>query len=225
MTAKEVMDSSAALLNDKNLTIFTYASQIPFLNIALDDLQEVLQANNVAITNQTNTSVVVTAGVLTIGGGGGDPALPNGLIEIQRLWERLNGSSDDYIPMVRKEFLPLSVTQTTSLIYWAWMDQVIKFIGATSDRQIRIDYIGNVIPKIADENDNIDILGSLSFLTYRTASLCAQYVGENEKRAGLLNAEANSSIDKLLSINTKSRQAITTRRRPFMAGYKSRRFF
>jgi hypothetical protein len=225
MVAKEIMDSSAALLNDINLTVYTYAKQVPFLNIALDDLQEVLQANNVAITNKTDTEIVVNAGVLTIGGGGGDPALPNGLIEIQRLWERLNGSSSNYIPMVRKEFLPLLVTQTSSLIYWAWMDQVIKFIGATTDRQIRIDFISDVIPKIADENDNIDIIGSQSFLTYRTASLCAQYLGENETRANLLNGEANSSIDKLLSINTKGRQAITTRRRPFMAGYKSRRSF
>ena len=221
MTAGNVMDSAGALLNDVALSVFTYAAQIPYLNIALNELAEELEAHNVESTNQTSTSIVVTAGVTGIGGVG-QPALPTGLVQIQKLWERTNGTTVPYQPMVKKEFLPSFQDQTTSLIYWIYQDQLIKFIGATSDRQVRIDYIRKIITDITAAANTIGIINARTFLTYRTAALCSQFIGENKERADELNSFAGSAIDRLLSTEIKAKQSISTRRKPFMAAYKLR---
>lgn len=218
--ASQIMDSSAALLNDTAVQIFTHAKQLPYLKLAWQELREICQQNNIGISNKVSTSIIVAAGVTVIDAST-VPSLPGDLIEIQELYERLSGSTDDYIPMVRVEFLPPTQVQTNYLTWWSWNGQKLEFIGSTSDQQIRMDYVADLFTTALTPNSNINMINADSFLEYRTAALCAQFIGENAERATVLNQTAQLAIDRFLSINTKGRQSISTRRRPFMQGYKN----
>jgi len=222
MLASEVMNDSAAFLNDRARSMFTYTVQIPYLNVALSELREIMEQNNVPMTNESAVGIVLTAGLTGIGGPNENPALPPDLIEPQELFERSNGTTQDFIPMVKKDFLPNRETLTISLVYWSWQGQMIKFLGATGDREIKINYVANAVPRIVTENDPISVINARTFLGYRTAALCARFIGENESRSQELTGNAQVGMDRFLSISTKGRQSIFTRRRPFMASYKVR---
>ncbi len=225
MLASEVMDLSASLLNDTALSIFTYTTQIPFLNIALSELQEECELNNVPITNKTAVILSIAAGTEGIGGGNGQPSLPPNMIEPLDLQERVSGNAYSFIPMNKVEFVPSNVTPTAYLTYWAWEDEAIKFIAGGSNGvvDVKIHYIQSIFKNIASENDPIVMTNSKTFLMYRNAALCAQFIGENESRAGDLNTMAMLALGRALGISTKGRQSIFTRRRPFNAGWRSRR--
>lgn len=219
MTAGDVMDLSASLLNDSSRSRFTYAVQMPYLNMAMAELEEMFELNNVPSTNKTSAAITVEAGVDTLSFTT-TPALPSDLKEIQELWEKDSGISEDYIPMIHREFLPKVDVLTTNLIYWSWIDQEIKFIGATSDRDVKIDYIKSIFSKVQANTDQITVINCKSFLMYRTAGLVAEFIGENTSRAESLNADALLALDRTLGISVKGKQNISTRRQPFRSGYK-----
>jgi len=123
----------------------------------------------------------------------------------------------------RKEFLQ-AFPASQSLLFWCWEDQQIKFNpnGALSDRDIQLRYIRQAISQAADDASVIGAINARSYLAYKTASLCAMYIGENETRAGILATEAERALERLTGINNKGKQQIMTRHRPFRAGWKSR---
>jgi len=218
-TAGEIMNRSASHLNDTAKSIYTFTAQLPYLNTAIDDLCEELELNNVAITNATSTIIPITTVQTDIGGATG-PALPTDLIEIQRLWERQTGTTDSFQPMDKYEFLPKITVKTSSLGIWSWQKQIINFIGANLPRDVQIDYIATILPLAVDQNSVIIKFNSRGYLSYRTAALCARFIGEDTVRADRLDAEAGRSLERVLGIDTKSRQEFAVRRRPFRSSAK-----
>ncbi len=225
MIASEVMDLVAPLLNDTALSIFTYTAQIPYLNIALGELQEELELNNVPITNKKAANITINAGVEGIGGGGSNPSLPVALIEPIELYERTVGSQYSFILMAKCDFLPVNQVPTAFLMFWQWAGDVINFIpgGATGAVEVQIHYMRDIFQNIANSTDAIDYNRAKTFLMYRTAALCAEFIGENKERSDELNGFAGLALQRTLGIATKGRQSINTRRRPFMAGWRARR--
>ena len=225
MLAYVVMDHASVLLNDKSKAIFTYDIQLPYLNIALVELEEELELNNVPITNRTDALVVVNPGIDGIGGGNGQPNLPPYLVEPITLYEKPFGTAHSFSEMKRVEFLPVNQINTAYLIYWSWVGDRIHFIpgGATSQLTIQMNYVRSVFKHVATDRDEIQYNRARSYLVYRTAALCAEFVGENKTRSDELNGFAGLALQRTLGIVTKGRQAITTRRKPFMSSWKSRR--
>ena len=127
MIASEVMGLSAALLNDTALSVFTYTAQIPYLNMALIELGEELELNNVPVTNKKAETITVLSGVEGIGGGGTQPNLPPGIVEPLTLYERTTGSNFSFIQMAKCEFLPVNQVPTAFLIYWQWSGENYSF--------------------------------------------------------------------------------------------------
>jgi len=230
LTAAQVMDKAAALMNDAAKTTYTYIAQAPYLNMAFDELQESFELNNIPITNQTTASIAVPIGVTQIdaieAAGVGIVTYPVDLVEIQQLFERLAGTGDSFIPMVQREFLPhaTDVSPGQTLQYWIWQDQKIKFAGAVTPREVKLDYIKTLFPTELVGSSIIGVINARSFLYYRTAALCAQFIGENENRASDLNHFAELALDRVTGIGVKGKQSIVTRRRPFMSSYKRRGF-
>lgn len=225
------MDKSASLMNDTAKTVYTYAAQMPYLNMALSELEEHFQLNNIPVTNQTSVPITIVVGIKSINpfdgvGAGPAPNYPQDLVEIQGIYERLAGTLDPFIPLVKREFLPHPIDDlpTESLQYWIWEDQRIKFIGATTNREVKIDYIKTLFPEVTNQAAVLGVINSKSFLQYRTAALCTQFIGENESRARELNDFATVALDRVTGIGTKAKQSIITRRKPFMAAYKRRSF-
>jgi hypothetical protein len=226
LTAGEVMDRSAALLNDPQKTDYTYTAQLPYLNMAIDELVESLEESNSPVTNHSTSSPIVLPvgkNKITPFESLETPHYPIDLVEIQEVAERTAGSQNSFIPLVRREFVQ-PFPAADSFLFWTWEDQSIKFnpSGATAPREIQLKYIRQAITQAVDETGVIGTINARSYLAYKTASLCAQFVGENETRAALLDEKAERALERITGITNKGKQQMMTRHRPFRAGYKSR---
>lgn len=216
-------------MNDTAQTVYTNTAQLPYLQMALQEIQEEFELNNIPVTSVTSAAVTVNAGTTSINpvdgiGAGAAPNYPVDFVEAQQLWERLAGSTDPYIPIKQVEFLPhyLDNLPVESLMYWAFNNQRITFIGATTNRQVKIDYIKKLFPDNITAGTTIGFINAATFLQFRTAALCSQFIGENPTRAEELNSFAQMALDRVIGIGTKGKQATGVRRRPFMASYKHR---
>lgn len=219
--AGEVFDKARFFLNDTVAAVFTDTVLLPALQIAIEDLRLECEDNNIPFTNVTSAAILVPAGVQSIGGDGG-PALPTDLVEIVEMYERIAGTTNDFIQMRRRNFIPKTEFQTTYLEIYTWQKQVVNFIGSTSDIEVKIDYVGNSLNQVVNANSEILIYNSISFLWFRTAALAANYIGENKTRSDELNIESVRCIETMENIGIKNQQSMPIRRRPFMSSYRQR---
>lgn len=216
------MDAAAALLNDVAKSTYSYTVQIPYLNMALRELQELFELNEVPVTDETSSTLTVPASTSEITFTS-TPALPSDLIEPKLLWES-SASVGPYVPMTRVNFLPLSElgVEISQFIEYVWAGQKIKVLPANATIYLKIDYVRNLFATVTTSTDSIGIINAISFLQYRTAGLVAEHVEENKPRADQLNADASLSLDRVIGIGSKGRQAIFIRHRPFRARFKQR---
>lgn len=222
ITADDVFERSRFFLNDNDGAIFNNGVLLKPLNIAIDDLREELQNYDISVTSETSAAITIPAGTTVLGGEGG-PAFPNDLLVPIACWEKTSGSAMDYALMRKVNFLPKYATVTAFLIYWAYQRQVIRFLGATSDIDVKLDYRSSVIRLAETKDSTINVKEAISFLSARTAALAAEFIGENESRAISLNGKATEAMDRLLNLDIKNSQNQVNRRRPFMASFKARR--
>lgn len=230
VTGANVMDISASLLNDRLKQIYTYAAQKDYLRLSLQELRELFELNNIPVTQSTSAVIQINAGVTAIiynaAGTPTNPKLPDDMVEPAQLWERTRGI-DPYIPMTKRDYLPhnLEGVLMTQFIYYVWEAQQIKVLPSNQNNDIKIDYVKQLFPDsgaTVDENTSINVVNCQTFLEYRTASLCAEFIERNQSSAQALGAYALLALDRATGIGVKGKQNIFTRRRPFRAGYKKR---
>lgn len=231
-----IMVNVAALMNDQDRAVYDDDTVLPYFNMALMELKETFELNNIPVTNETSSIINCPAGTEEIGffvatttqptPDPDTPYLPSDLIDIRQVWESWE-NQDNWSPMTRKEFLP-HYLQTGVLIsqflIWAWINQKIKVIPANTDIDIKLDYVRDIFSTIDDTNLGTDlgVVNIDSFMQYKTAALCSLYIGENPERAESLNMQAIDALQRSLGISVKSAQSITTRRRPFRSAFKMR---
>lgn len=229
LTAGDVMNASAALLNDVARQNFgAYTTQIPYLNIALDELQEFFEQNNVPVTDQTSAVINCPAGTIIVPFPPDPvvpdtPYLPTDLVEIQKVWQRTE-NIDPYIPCNRLDGQPLNLAgvETSQFYGYVWEAQAMKFLPANIDIDLKLEYVRQIFTTVEDEDSVINVVNSRSYLENRTAALVAEFAEENPERAARLNAAAGIALDRSLGISTKGRQGMVTRRLPFRARFKRR---
>src|SRR4030095_5786278 len=224
--ASEVMDMAASLLNDTAKSTYTYAAQLPYLKIAANELKLEFQLNNIPVTNVSSQIIPMDIGMIQINPpDGAPPNYPGDLVEIQQVWERAQNSTDPWIEVFHREFLPhfLDDIPVNIFGYYVWQENRIKFCpaGCTSAREIKIDFINDPF-RILDENTAIQIINGKNFLGYRTAALCATFVQQNDERKEACGQGAQMAMDQVLGLGVKGRQDISTRRRPFRSSYRGR---
>jgi hypothetical protein len=227
LVAGTVMDIAASLMNDSAKTRYGYAAQVPYINMALQELEEAYELANIPATQVTSDVIQVDAGttVIPFNNGPGLPSLPDDMIEPQQLWERPR-DINPFIPMTKKDYLPHSLEGVLipQFLYYTWNSQQIEFLEASQDNDIKIDYIGNLFVPVVDENTGINVINARTFLEYRTAALMAEFIERNKTSSDSLNVYAVMALDRATGIGTKGKQNIMTRRRPFRSGYKRRGF-
>jgi len=221
LKVESIFDGSRALLNDQQNAVFTNAVQLEYFKIAYEEIRQDCEDHNIPITNKTTTAIYIPQGTKDIGGPTG-PALPNDLVEVLECWEVPANTNNNYMLMRRLNFLPKTVILTSYLEVYTWAEQYVHFLGANTDVNVKLDYVATGMPDITDENSIIKLINAINFLKYKTAALCAMFIGENETRAEVLQQSALAAKDVLLSILVKNSQGIQTRMRPFMAAYKLR---
>lgn len=225
LTSGDVMDKVAALMNDTAKQNYTYTAQLPYLQMAMQDLRKLLELNNSPVTEETSAIIEVDAGVEAIGFST-TPALPVDLIEIQQLWESPR-DQDSWIPMSRKDYLPhyLENIEVSQWLFWTWISNQIRLLPSIADNDLKIDYIRGLFIDVEDENSELAVINADSYLQFRTAALCAEFIGENPVRALSLNMQAKESFDVMIGIDNKGKQGLATRRRPFRSSWKQRSTF
>ena len=98
-TAATVMLRSGAYLNDPANITFTYVILLPYLRMAMDDLQSVMVENGISFLD-TKTAVLALSAVTSVGiTSASNPALPTDLLLPISLEERPTGSGALFSPM------------------------------------------------------------------------------------------------------------------------------
>lgn len=235
VTAGQIMDRVARLLNDPNRTDYTYAVQIPFLNMAIEEFSDLVSEANSPFSNLTSGNegvgvIIVPVGISFLIPADSSSSLPSewprypiDLIEIQEIGERPQGNTGAFHRLPRKEFADI-IPATSSLLYWTLERGIVRFNpnGANIPIEVQLRYIYQGIPYAVNEGSIIDYIGSRTFLAYKTAAFCAMFIGENETRAKVLEDRAEDALERTINISNKGRQQIVTRHRPFRAAYKMR---
>ncbi len=227
LTAGQVMNKAAVLMNDSARTVYTYLAQIGYLQIALQELREFFELNDIPVTQLVSPVIQINAGITEIvynaTGTPTNPKLPDDFVEPAQLWERARGI-DPFVPMTRRDYLPHSMegVLTSQFVYFVWQNQKITVLPANQNNDIKIDYVRELFQAVVDENSTINVVNAATFLEYRTAALMAEFIERNKTSADGLNAFAVLGLDRVTGIGVKSKQTISTRRRPFRAGYKKR---
>lgn len=222
LVAGTVMNLAASLLNDTARTVYTYAAQLPYLQMALQELREYFEQHSISVTQEVSAVIQVNAGQNQIVyNGTTTPSLPNDFVEPLQLWESTRGQNG-YTPMTRKDFIPPYIADIVTSVFgfYAWNGQAIILPVANADNDVKIQYIRELFVPLVDESSIINVVNAQTFLEYRTAALCAEFIERNITSANSLNSNAVFALDRAAGISAKSKQVIMTRRRPFRGAYK-----
>src|SRR6267142_1614886 len=158
-TPNEIIKTAAALMNDSIQSRYTNAAVLPFFNLALEELEENFELNDLPVTNRTSSTITVPAATSFIGYST-TPALPAGLIEIIELWESDTGQ-EKWIPVTKKIFLPAYMRNPsaplTQFQYYAWKNNQIEFFPSSAIIDLKIDYLGSLFSAATIATINVDI--------------------------------------------------------------------
>lgn len=200
-TVKDALNIARSLLNDDAAVQWTDAVLIPKLQVAHQQLQTKLMLNSIPVTSAESEEITVAIGEVDLG-----EDQPEDLVEPVDMMEKDVGSPDSsYHPMIEVPFLP-KADQTSSLVYWAWIGGRIRFVGATTARDVLLRYTKQLTtPTVVSEDLGVAL--SAAFLGTRVAALCG---GD-----ATLHEQANALLEDLLRINVKGMQGLPRRRLPY----------
>ena len=212
-TAGDVLDFSRVLLNDQAATLYNNTAMLPVLKVAFRELQQKMNLNSLSVDKEQSAMITIPALATSIGFAT-TPALPSNLLYPIELKEKIAGQPDaTYTAMTRSPFVP-DLTQVSRLMYWTWIQEEIRFVGATTAVPIYIRYYLN-LAALSSASTVIPILDSDIFLAYRTAAIAATTIGGMPSKGAILDSQAAMALDDFLGIGVSNRQAMPVRRRPF----------
>ena len=214
-------------MNDAAQNLYTNVACLPYLNLALDILQETYEHNDIPVTHHATPKVITIPTGIGLVGFDTVPALPSDLIEFIQLWESASGLND-WTPIIKRDFLPHYLEDGTTIsqfLIWTLDKGRVKLIPANQNIDLKIDYtcsIFNTPILIADIKINLPFTNIKTYLEFETAALCALFIAENESRAQALDSLAGTALNRALGIPIKGMQSVVTRRRPFRHSFKHR---
>jgi hypothetical protein len=143
--------------------------------------------------------------------------LPSDMLYPERLWERMTGTNDAFLPMTQSTFGLPPRPQVQWLSEWEWRNNNINFVGALQNRDIRMRYYCSLPTFFSATLDfsttYIPILDCTDAVAYKTAVKYARMLGS----PGLadLAAEAKEQMFQLKNANTRRMQSENFIRIPY----------
>lgn len=210
-----------ALCNDQEVQVLTQTFLLPYINAMQEELTQRLRSAGVdrlrfssVLDVPAGTTSITTAST---------PPLPTSpvLDEPDVLFEKDHGADDStYREMIESQQLP-DIPQQSALVYWNWDGGTINFVGATTERDVRVHYFGD-LAALTDSTDTISIVGSNNALAFLTAA--AVMLSRDVATAAQFQAKGNYYIDLLINEQIKVKQREPLRRRPMRsrARYQNR---
>lgn len=186
-----VLATARTLLNDDAATNWTDASLIPKSQQAHKELQIKLRRAAAPVMKNSFSAVVNASAT-------GFSAPPTDLVAPIALFETTQGgAANTYQLMTEVDPLP-NVLVATTLIYWAWVEEAVTFIGASANRQVLMLYWRALnLPAL-----NTDLIGFINgelYLAPRTAALAAGSVGQADEMSRLSSMADGSLTEVILS--------------------------
>jgi hypothetical protein len=221
-TAGQITSLVRSLLNDTQGNLFTDAVLLPYANSAYRKVQRALgNSGGEGFLSDDTLLVVPAVGApdsslrVSITDATAPPnQLPTDLLLPLKLWERRNGSTDDFAEMVdltRHGGLP-SRPQDLTLSVWEWRADGIYFLGATQDVQVRLRYL-KAYPDLTDATSPVLVRNAQEAIAYAAAALAGWARGSplSEK----WDVAAGDALEDLVVAAARRDQQTSHRRRPF----------
>jgi len=221
-TAGQITALVRSLLNDAQGNLFTDAVLLPYANSAYRKVQRAL-GNSGGEGFLSDDALLVVPAVaepdsslqVAITDATAPPnQLPTDLLLPLKLWERTNGSSDDFAEMVdltRHGGLP-SRAQGLTLGVWEWRADGIYFLGATQDIQVRVRYL-KALPDLTDATSPVLIRNAQEAIAYTAAAMAA--LARGSPLASQWDAAGADALEDLVVGATRREQQSSRRRRPY----------
>jgi hypothetical protein len=221
-TAGQITQLIRSLLNDAAGNLFTDAVLIPYVNSAYRKLQRALAAagqetflvDDVLLVVPAVAEVDPSAQVMINDATAPPNQLPTDLLVPLDLWERANGSSDDFVEMVDLSLrggLP-SMEQGATLQYWEWRQDGLCFCGATQDTQIRLRYQKSY-PDLTDGTSVVLVRNAQEAIAYTGAAMAA--LARGSPFAERWDGVAEDALEDLITTSVRRDQRGARRRRPY----------
>ncbi len=221
-TAGQITALVRSLLNDAQGNLFTDALLLPYANSAYRKLQRTLANAGGGGFLQDDVLLVVQAVAqadaslqVSITDATAPPnQLPTDLLVPLKLWERANGSSDEFVEMSdvsQHGGLP-SRAQDTVLSVWEWRADGIYFVGATQNVQVRLRYL-KAYPDLTDATSPVLVRNAQEAIAFATAALAGWARGS--PLAEKWDDAAADALEDLVSAAVRREQQSARRRRPF----------
>ena len=209
VTAADALTECKFLLNDPSGNIYPDDRLIPLMQKAYRELQTKMLLNGISVVKEFTVlaPIPVEIGNTALGDGSG---LPTDLVYPIALSERPLGSTQLFADM-KEEAWEIDAKPGISLVYWSWREEEIKFLGATTDREIRIKYMKG-LSRITSAASPISVNNATTWLAARTAAIAAFVLGSNPSRAEGLNGDAAQALEDLLRYLVKRTQGLPVRR-------------
>jgi hypothetical protein len=207
LTAASVIQDMKILLNDPNGTAYTTAKLLPHLNRAYKTLQAKMRVSGMQSGREVSAEITVSAGTTRLGDAAG---LPNDFVAPVAFYVR-SSSSERWREIFEKSWEDIS-DPTSRIEGWAYREDEIKFKAATSTQYVLLKYIKS-FQVIDEDTDPILVLGADLYLAAKGAAYAAMFIGENQTRAAVLDAEAAKHWEDFRGLGVKQGQRIPARRR------------
>lgn len=207
-TAGSVTLRAAQHLNDSSQLVYTSTILLPFVNMALEELEEELDVYDVNPLRNESIVIDVAQGdtVLT--------QMPTDYVEAVALFERADGSSDNWVEVKETDWVDVNLDESTTILNWAPRGGQIRITPPTQAREVMLKYLKGLTEATA-VGTTLDIGGSLRFLGLATARAAARDLGNSVTKAASYDKDIAKAKDMLVRRLSNEGQGIGVRRRPF----------
>jgi hypothetical protein len=217
-TLADIVTKVQNLVGDPSGQVYTQAVLLPYVNMAQDEMADELRNNGVGEATFVNSVITVPANT-TVLNQGSTPPIPTNLVVPLSLYERtVGGAEQDFTLINGPQILP-NFNASTTLGFWNFVQDTtngptIQFIGATTAREVRILYYGDV-NNLSAGGDKLLFYGAQNAISYKVASLVAASRGNGEGAQGF-DALWQKGKDRFVSEMVKTMQARPGRRAPWL---------
>jgi len=223
-TAGQITAIIRSLLNDASGNLFTDGLLMPYVNSAYRKVQRALAAagqetflvDDVLLVVPAVSAVDPSLQVVIDDSTAPPNQLPTDLLTPMEIWERANGSSNDFVRMVdvtSSGGLP-AIGQGMTLGIWEWRQDGLYFLGATQDTQIRLRYQKS-FPDFSDGSSVVLIRNAQEAIAYSGAAMAA--LARGSPLAVTWDKAAQNALEDLIVTTVRRDQRVARRRLPFSA--------
>src|ERR1017187_5575218 len=209
-TLTNVVARAQSLLGDQSGDVWVLANLLQHINTGYRYLDREFRGSGVRFARQRVVLTPYTAGLVTLDRTT-TPACPSDFLEPLEIWEKNVGDPDTSYVLLdfASDQLP-DIVQGTSLTVWDWYGGSIRFVGATTDRTLRLDYQRGIVDLVSG-TDALVMDDALDPVAYIGAAEAARSMGQSALSSDLM-AKGISIAEDLVGLEVRTMQRIPRRR-------------